>query len=215
MEDRREIITKIAFNGMSGMSTTSPAEGLNSLFEKVMEHKQRPVDVLNIAMLQLSIHYCNEIKLGFTNIGNYKLKQEFSSPRIDRIEKKLTKAPIIGDMIHTKNNGTTGSKFKGHLKNSIPLNRIYNAATSATVIHENVENTRLIRDLKYLKELISDGDTVVNYVDENKLFEESAVEVDGCILSDIFLTETFELDSLRNYFDEDGWKSCLMVQSKS
>ena len=66
------------FNSINGI-TTNPAEGLNFLLKLVLEHKIRPLDVVCLALLQLSIFYCNEIKLGFGNKGNYKLDPLLSS----------------------------------------------------------------------------------------------------------------------------------------
>ena len=36
-----------------------------------------PLDVVCLVFMHLSIYYCNEIKLGFSNTGQYRLKQEF------------------------------------------------------------------------------------------------------------------------------------------
>ena len=50
---------------------------MNHLFKDVQEHKELPLDTVVLSFLQLSIYYSNEIKKGFGNCGNYKLKPEF------------------------------------------------------------------------------------------------------------------------------------------
>lgn len=64
------------FNDFTGI-ITNQAEGLNNLFKYILERKTKPLDVVVLALYQLSIYYSNEIKLGFENIGEYKLKAEF------------------------------------------------------------------------------------------------------------------------------------------
>ena len=64
--------------------TTNPGEGLNNLILFVMKKAVRSCDVLNLSLYQLSIYYSNEIQLGYSNSGNFKLKESYISMLLDK-----------------------------------------------------------------------------------------------------------------------------------
>ncbi len=67
----RYSVEKIAgkyFNQFTGV-TTNHGEGLNNLWKQVTSRVAQPVDVLCLAMRQISVYYHNEIMLGMDNKG--------------------------------------------------------------------------------------------------------------------------------------------------
>jgi len=54
---------------------------LNKVFKDFIDHKELPLDMLLVALDQLSTYYYNEIKRGFNNEGNFRLADQFSSYR--------------------------------------------------------------------------------------------------------------------------------------
>ena len=90
------------FSDISGI-TTNVGEGLNNLMHAMLEEKLMPVDTVVSVMHFLSIYYCNEIKRGFCNIGEFKLKPEFLNlkQRKDELEGELR--PTLGPKELRKN----------------------------------------------------------------------------------------------------------------
>lgn len=70
------------FNSYTGI-TTSQAEGMNNLYKSLQDHRELPLDIVALGFLLMSFYYDNEIKRGFGNTGNYKLRPEFRSYFID------------------------------------------------------------------------------------------------------------------------------------
>ena len=71
------------FNEFTGI-TTNHGEGLNNLYKLLLERTSMPLDIVVLCFFHLSIYYSNEIKLGFANNGNYRLKSEFHKYAIPR-----------------------------------------------------------------------------------------------------------------------------------
>ena len=81
--------------------------GQNNLFKDINERRELPLDIVVLSCYQLSIYYCNEIKRGFGNTGNYKLKFEYKENYfIDSayVELRETTAPsdIIKSLVGNK-----------------------------------------------------------------------------------------------------------------
>lgn len=93
------------FNDMTGI-TTNQSEGLNKLFKDIQQYKELPLDVVILSFLQLSIYYCNEIKKGYGNSGNYRLKPEFDSYYIDtryvELRDSISPSEIIKNILQDK-----------------------------------------------------------------------------------------------------------------
>ena len=94
------------FNPISGI-TTNQAEGLNRLYKDLQENKELPLDVSVLGFYQLSIFYCNSIRLGYGNSGEYKLRAEFATyyvdPKYAGIRKAHAPEAIIQEIIKDKN----------------------------------------------------------------------------------------------------------------
>ena len=71
------------FNNYTGI-TTNHAEGLNSLFKDLNNKHSVPIDTLCLSLLHITIYYSNEIKIAFSNTGNYRLKPQYAKFKIDR-----------------------------------------------------------------------------------------------------------------------------------
>ena len=69
-------IAKRMFNHFTGI-TTNHIEGLNNLLKLICDRVELPLDVVVLSLNQLSIYYSNEIRYGFGNRGNYRLRPEF------------------------------------------------------------------------------------------------------------------------------------------
>ena len=61
-------ICPIFFNSFSGL-TSNGGEGINNLLKVCNDRTDLPLDVVVLSCFQLSIYYCNEIKLGFGSEG--------------------------------------------------------------------------------------------------------------------------------------------------
>ena len=90
------------FNDMSGL-TTNASEGLNYVFKDVQDHKELPLDCVVLSFLQLSIYYCNEIKKGLGNTGEFRLRNEYREYFIDskyvELRKAVAPSEIVKDLI--------------------------------------------------------------------------------------------------------------------
>jgi hypothetical protein len=76
------------FDEYSGITTNS-IEGLNYLYKTLQTSKDVPLDQLVISFYKLSIYYDNEIKSGFSNTGEYRLKIEYSRSKVQWLDVKL------------------------------------------------------------------------------------------------------------------------------
>ncbi len=85
---------------------TNGGEGLNNLISLVMENKRRPVDILAFSLYRLSVYYSNEIMLGYSGTGQYKLKDRYLDMTLHRSHvnlreqftfKQITEAWDIGE----------------------------------------------------------------------------------------------------------------------
>ena len=70
------------FNEISGL-TTNHSEGMNFVFKDLQDHKELPLDCVCLSLFNLSIYYCNEIKKGFGNTGEFRLRPGFMHYFID------------------------------------------------------------------------------------------------------------------------------------
>jgi hypothetical protein len=61
------------FNDYTGI-TTNQAEGMNNLIKALIDRKELTLDMICLSLYQLIIHYCNIIKRGMCNEGEYVLK---------------------------------------------------------------------------------------------------------------------------------------------
>ena len=62
------------------------------------------------------------------------------------------------------------------------------------------------QESKYLFELVADGSLVINdYIKRKEKF------TDPLLLTDLFINEMFQIDALKEYFEEDAWKAVLYV----
>jgi hypothetical protein len=57
--------------------------------------------VKNLSLLSLSVYYSNEIKLGFSGNGDYRLKSEFSDLTIEKSHISLREQYTIEEIIQT------------------------------------------------------------------------------------------------------------------
>ena len=64
-----------------------------------MKKALRPCDVLNLSLYQLSIYYFNEISLGYTNNGTYKLKDCFLDMILDKNHINLKEQKTLEQII--------------------------------------------------------------------------------------------------------------------
>jgi hypothetical protein len=71
-----------AFSEWNGI-TTNHAEGLNNLLKILCGRNELPLDVVGLIFQKLSVHFCNQIKMGFGQTGNYHLSQEHQSQFVD------------------------------------------------------------------------------------------------------------------------------------
>jgi hypothetical protein len=85
----------------------------NNLLKMVLKRHHRPVDVVNLSLLQLSIYFCNEIKLGFSNNGEFKLKPEYIENKTEKehinLRTQYTLKEIVDEWIETESSGTESS----------------------------------------------------------------------------------------------------------
>ena len=66
------------YNPYSGI-TNNAAESMNTVIKRLTGWKQRPADTLALCLHKLQNYYWNEILRGCCDLGQYKLRQEFSS----------------------------------------------------------------------------------------------------------------------------------------
>ena len=66
------------YNPYSGV-TNNQSEFLNRVFKDIQEWKEAPIDCTLLAIYQLQAFYSNEIKRGFSGMGEYHLCPEFQS----------------------------------------------------------------------------------------------------------------------------------------
>ncbi|CAF0812270.1 unnamed protein product, partial [Brachionus calyciflorus] len=94
------------FNNFSGV-TTNQSEGLNNLLKIINERIELPLDLVILSVQQLSIFYTNEIKIGFGNRGNYRLRPEFREicfvdTRFISTRETMSPSEIIKSLIEDK-----------------------------------------------------------------------------------------------------------------
>ena len=69
-----------------------------------------------------------------------------------------------------------------------------------------------IENIKVLNELVADGSKVNDYLMDNKLFDETMINVDPSLLSNLLIT--FDIDTIKHYFEDDAWLLVLDVVKK-
>ena len=78
------------------------------------------------------------------------------------------------------------------------------------ITDKNNPNTK--QNIKLLLfELIIDKESLDSYLKSKRVFDESMVVVDASSLSDSFIVDSFNLESLRPYFSKDAWQSVISV----
>ena len=100
-------IAKRFFNHFTGI-TTNQIEGLNNLLKLICDRVELPLDVVILSLNQLSVYYCNEIKFGFGNRGNYRLRPEFKEKffldtRFINTRETMEPSEIVKSLIADKN----------------------------------------------------------------------------------------------------------------
>jgi hypothetical protein len=70
------------FNEYTGI-TTNQAEGMNNLIKALTDRKELSLDMICLSLYQLTIHYCNSIKRGMCNEGDYVLKALYKDCRMN------------------------------------------------------------------------------------------------------------------------------------
>ena len=78
-------------------------------------------------------------------------------------------------------------------------------------LNKQIETDIQNQESKYLFELVADGSLVNDYIKRKEKFTEDMIVVDPLLLTDLFINEMFQIDSLKEYFEEDAWKAVLDV----
>lgn len=124
------------------------------MVKTILEHKQRPLDVVNLAMLQLSIYYCNEIKLGFANRGNLKLDPVYSKYRMEAqyiLTRKVTNPEdIIKDL---REHPESFMKTSGCVETLVYVSEESSASSASSASDDEIETEK--------KNIIDDDDPTV------------------------------------------------------
>ena len=65
-----------AYNPYSGI-TNNQSEGLNRVVKDLQMWKEAPIDSMMLSLFQLQAYYHDEIKRGFSDLGEYQTKKKF------------------------------------------------------------------------------------------------------------------------------------------
>jgi len=88
------------YSETKGMQTNG-GEGLNNLFGLIMDNKRRPVDILAFSLYRFSVYYSNEILLGYTGTGQYKLKEKYLDMRLHHSHVNLREQFTFKQIVET------------------------------------------------------------------------------------------------------------------
>ncbi|RNA23232.1 hypothetical protein BpHYR1_014571 [Brachionus plicatilis] len=195
-------IAKRLFNTFSGL-TTNQSEGLNNLLKMINTRNEVPLDVIVLSVHQLSIYYSNEVKLGFGNRGNNRLKPEFQEmcfldTRYINIRESMAPSDVVKSLTCDRQKllKLCGVSFT-------PINTSEESsseASEAEYVFEDLEYRSIDRSLNVEYQL----DDVVENINELFLHDNEQEDNSQKTLSQLTKTATSTLNATLDCISSDG-----------